>query len=855
MSPHAPRRWILPLALAAMLTGPLLAQEASPESPEVNGAAVGDAEREVPEQTPTALEPIPATPPGTAPPPGETSGENAASAEDEPTTTFAVRDRTITGSLSVIQRDLGANLIPRGAAAEQTIAEFAVRGLTLDELLQKFNTELGWQWYQDDTMPSNTYELYTDEDFRAMVLPRLVIEKSFYLENIPAETAQGFVQEMLSEVGTVSAISRTNEIIVTDLPQYVEAVERLIEQIDVRLYIRVFRIRHANVEDIAAALERLQSPDGTMEVDSRNHTIIVEDLFQNIRRMDLMVELLDVGTELRTYSLNYMSEDDMADLESALLDIVTPDAFLRVEYRTGQIILQDIPEIHERAAEIIAAYDQPTRQIMLQADVVQVRTTNNIDFSTDFALSGDLFSARQDGIGGVTDVPISGRTGADLTDNLGFLNLRDEFPVFAIDGSGLRFEYLSSHFRALLTASLESGNARLLLSPRIQVKDKEPATIDVGGEVPFVTTTINDNTSTSTRTFTQQAVREGLLLEVTPFITNTGYVELQVRIENNDAEVQQRTVIDGTIDVVERRTQQVETVLIVPDGATRVIAGLLSSTSSTSHNGVPFLSNMPYVGWLFGSHSDDQFRDNLMIFLTPNIIVESAADYEWRPTYDERPISARFATTQREEPAPTRPPDVDLLMPLLEPRTSFEPNAGTDSLPTLDEAPILALPRDAALPGEMTPDEPIPVPPLGPGEPPDASEAPLMSLPEEFVSSPEHSLPLVDFDLSPLEPGTAPDEVDGPRTSFSGMTPRVQGSLLSSGQESGRTTVLGGGGSSTGGASRGPRTGRTEGQPPGSETEVRGSRPRAPRSRRTDDTSSDSSGIVDYQQQQSERER
>ncbi|MBN1476999.1 hypothetical protein JXA47_09610 [Candidatus Sumerlaeota bacterium] len=703
----------------------------------------------------------------------------------EPTTSFGGRDATITQFLHIIERDLGATFMAHGAVAEEMLPRVAVQSATLDDLIGRFSSEYGWRVVPDE-LEENVYHLYTEDDYNTLVLPTLVIEKSFFLENITAESTADLVQEILSEVGSLAVISRTNEIIVTDLPQYVEAVERLLERIDQRLILRVFRIRHADVEDVETAIERLLSADGRMEVDYRNHTIIVEDLFRNIRRMDLMVEILDVGTELRTYPLNYLSEDDVAVLEDALLDIVTPDALLTFDERTGLVILDDIPEVHERAAAIIEAFDTPTRQIMLQAELIQVRTTNTLNIETQFDVAGDLFAGAADTNENFTtlgNVP-RGITQASVAEGLGFGDVRGTFPVFSLDSGGISFEYLSSHFRAMLTASLANSDSRLLLSPRIQVKDQETAVIDVGGEVPFVTTTF-DNSSSGNRTFTQQAVREGLLLEVTPFITNTGYVELQLRLENNDATVTERKVIDGTIEVVDRRTQQVETVLIIPDGATRVIAGLLSSADQESHSGVPYLSNLPYVGWLFGKTNNEEVRDNLMIFLTPTIIVEAATDFEWRPHFDERPVSSRFATPVPEDLAPVMPPDVEMMFPAI---PDLPPEVAEEILSQstwLEDEAILDIPP--ILPEGVNPmEEPVPMPPRGPGiaaeemgafrGPPPLRAEPTS--PEEGMWGEEDellTLPLVSEDLRIGEDGQ-------PVTTFrEGGRPVIRGSLPTEG--------------------------------------------------------------------------
>ncbi len=683
-----------------------------------------------------------------------------------PTVNFVIRENTLSTVLHLIEQDLGVTLVPRASAAEQQIAQLIVRDASLDQLLAILHNQLGWQWYQDDSMPPTTYELYTDEEFRTLVLPNLVIEKSFYLENITSTVAAEFVQEMLSEVGSVAEIPRTNEIIVTDLPQHIEAVERLIDRIDVRLIIRVFHIRNADVRDVADALDRFRSPDGSIEVNERNHTIIVEDLYQNIRRMDLMVEQLDEGTVLVVYELRYLSVEEMDGLEVALESVITDGAMMEVDERMGRILIDDVPEVHERVAEIIAAYDTPTRQIMLQADIIQVRTSTSFNLNTEFALSGDLLNAAADiATLGIPAGSVTG--GADH----GYINLRGEFPVFSMGGGGVLFEQISSHYRALLVASLTRTDTRLLLSPRIQVKDGESATIDVGAEIPFISTTYNSNNTSGTRTFTQQAVRDGLTLDVTPRITNTGYVEMSVQVKNDNAEIVSRRVPEGDIDAVERQIQEVDTILVVPDGGTRVIAGLLTNSTTESRTGVPFLRDIPHIGWLFGETSTEDVRDNLMVFLTPTIIMESATDFEWRPHFDERPVSARYRTPMPDEPGPLYPPDIETMRSSALPEVE-ETEADLISR-WLEGEDLFLMPALASLEESSE---------LAPAAPPEPWPLDFQTSSPETAASPEEfELPLVDEDITASLEEDGSEVPYGVRTSYGEAMPQVEGSMPTTG--------------------------------------------------------------------------
>ncbi len=547
--------------------------------------------------------------------------------------------------LQAISRQTGVTVIAKGQAVGQRV-DIIAKDEPLEVILDKLTSGKDWVWHKvNDTR----YEIMDRRTYETTVLPKQVERKIFQPRYIKAEDFKNAIEGMLTKnIGKAAVDPRTNKVIVTDLPQVIEMIARLLEEIDVKPIVRVFYIRHADVGEIAKMLERYKSAPGSIEADPRTHQIIVTDTLQNIKRMELLVEVLDIGPEMRIYNINNIGFEGevLQDLSKAIERVVTEDAFWEMNYRAGTLLVEDVTEVHEKIEKILAAFDRPSKQVLIQAEVIETRLDREFSLGVDYDLSQDLFSAAQDGLFGEPSRIPKG-TG-DVTDNLGFIDLREEFPTISLTRSeGLQVSYLSTHLRAQLSALMSDTDTKVLLQPRLLLKNQEEATIFVGGEVPYLTTFFSDDVSYRRSTATQNTVNEGLMIKIRPSISNNDLIEMYLKIENNTAYTVKRQAEDRYYDLIGRQRQEAETVLIIPSGETRVIGGLINTKDETTRAGIPFLSQIPYLGPLmFGRRGETNLRRNILFFITPTVVEEQG---RFVRTYLGEPIEKMIAELAPEE--------------------------------------------------------------------------------------------------------------------------------------------------------------------------------------------------------------
>jgi type IV pilus assembly protein PilQ len=287
--------------------------------------------------------------------------------------------------------------------------------------------------------------------------------------------------------------------------------------------------------------------------------------------------------------INYSSAE--VDVKPHLEKILTPDrGILSVDSRTNMIILTDVREKIDQAKELIHRLDKVTPQIMISARVVEV----NKNFSKSLGINWGASSA---------DVYRD-----DLGGSYGF-NVAMNYPVASQGSLGFDFSRISGtplELNATLSASEIKGDVKIISSPKILTLDNKKAKIKQGLEYAYLERDDSGGSSVKFKSI-------DLLLEVTPHVTPDQRIAMSVLITKNDL----ASVVDG---VPSLSTNEAETELLVNDGNTIVIGGIVKNTSSASENGFPGISNIPLLGRLFGSDSTEDSKNELLIFITPTIV-------------------------------------------------------------------------------------------------------------------------------------------------------------------------------------------------------------------------------------------
>ena len=313
-------------------------------------------------------------------------------------------------------------------------------------------------------------------------------------------------------------------------------------------------------------------------------------------KKDLMAAARDLGELTTEYlQVNYA---DVGDISAQIQNIKSDKGSISVDNRTNLIIYSDFPKRIELAKEILARLDKATQQVMIESRIVSANTnfTRNLGISwnasyTNNSLNNRLSSATNSNVVDfAVNAPTSGigTLGLNFARNLGVNNL------FELDMT--------------LDALEQAGEGRVISSPRIFTLDHVQAMIQQGDQIPYPQRTEEGTISTAFAPAT-------LSLTVTPHITPDGKVRMEVLAKKDEADFS-RTVQD----VPAIRTQEAQTELLVNDGDTIVIGGIVIRDTSWSESRVPFLWRIPILGWLFKNRQINDEKTELLIFLSPSIV-------------------------------------------------------------------------------------------------------------------------------------------------------------------------------------------------------------------------------------------
>jgi type IV pilus assembly protein PilQ len=321
-----------------------------------------------------------------------------------------------------------------------------------------------------------------------------------------------------------------------------------------------------------------------------------------------------------TRVLSYAKATTMRDVLKKFLttrgDILSDD-------RSNQLIIRDIPSVIPTLDNLIRQLDRKSQQVEIEARVVSASRSFARDIGTELGFGGQTTSGRSiftgtpavggSGVtlGGLPPPPIVVASGGGITGN--GVNSGIPLNTFLSAGtptSGISFLHRSPNFAIdfFITAAEAKGVGKLLSKPKVITQNNEKASVKQGTKIP-IQTTINN-------TISVQFIDAVLKLEVTPQITAEGTIFMDVLVEN--------TQIDAGIPRVQGvpalDTEAAETKVLVADGGTVVIGGIIISTQRVDITQVPLVGSLPLIGHLFKRTNVNVQSQELLFFLTPRII-------------------------------------------------------------------------------------------------------------------------------------------------------------------------------------------------------------------------------------------
>ena len=483
-------------------------------------------------------------------------------------------------------------------------------------------------------------ESSANDELQTLVLP---------VTNVDAMGLVPIVRPMMSPGAHVAAHPPTNVLILSDRGSNVNKVARIIGRIDRKndRPVEVIPLEHASARDIVRVLNEMAVGADTAfnlaVADDRTNSVLLGG--EQNRRLELraLVAHLDTpsleGGNTRVRYLNYADAVSLSEkLSTQFADRAGEGERILVsaDEATNALIIDAPPATMRHIVAVVDQLDIRRAQVLVEVLIAEV----SADRANQLGVNWAAYDPER--VLGSTDFPASGTSLRELV--AGSLSGTDQGRAVAAQALGpgagfavgrVRDDGLS--FAALISAVENTQGSNILGTPMVVTLDNQEAKINVGQNVPFITGSyassgINPSSADGQiRPFTTVGRNDiGLTLTITPRI-NQGDA---VRLEIDQTLSELAPSVAGAVDLV-TNTRELTTAVIVEDGGTLVLGGLIQDKIRESRQSVPVLGSLPLIGALFRASGQTREKTNLMLFIRPTILRDSAqADAATNVKYD-----------------------------------------------------------------------------------------------------------------------------------------------------------------------------------------------------------------------------
>ena len=317
-----------------------------------------------------------------------------------------------------------------------------------------------------------------------------------------------------------------------------------------------------------------------------------EEIIEAKKTREKMMEL-----QTRVFDVNYATIGDVVN-QFKTLSSGRPDSSITQDERTNKVIVTDIEPSIIRMKKFLESIDIPEKQVLIEARIVEASAGFTRDLGIQWGIhyrdpTGSIMGIQSlnSGFGGaVTPPPLVGTSGPGMATGISFGTLASNINV------DLR-----------LSAAASADLVKIISTPKIATVNNKAAKITQGQMIPYQNTTANTGAVT-------QFIEAALTLEVTPHITPDGSVMMKIKASNNSA----GAGIAGSPPPINKKEATTE--LLVKNGETTVIGGIYKDDDTESNSGVPYLMDIPFIGWLFKSNTKTKVKTELLIFITPRVL-------------------------------------------------------------------------------------------------------------------------------------------------------------------------------------------------------------------------------------------
>ena len=340
------------------------------------------------------------------------------------------------------------------------------------------------------------------------------------------------------------------------------------------------------------------------------------------------------------FTLNYARAKELEPKIQPLMSKRT-DKALVVDDRSNTIMIRDIQKSVDDVSTLVGKLDSRTPQVLIESNLVETTPT----FSQALGMELDALFNDNRVIGSsrfLAGAPFAGAAAGAVA-------------VLPIPSSGFRFGYFGNNVRALLSAAENEGQIKIISRPSVVTLNNVPSTIKseriLRIVLPSSTNIASGSGAAAGTAVATEKVPVGINLTVIPQVSSDGFVLLNIKVKSSSI-ANSPTVATGTTVVpFDELNREAEANVLVRDGETIVIGGILKDSDINSQSGVPYLKDIPVLGWLFKNWRFQKDFEELVVFITPRI---ASAGSENLPTAEQL-WREQIRRTQGEQAA-TNPP-------------------------------------------------------------------------------------------------------------------------------------------------------------------------------------------------------
>ncbi len=502
-------------------------------------------------------------------------------------------------------------------------------------------------------------ELYTNTDVKKIPTGDRTLNLVVPVDFISANDLMQILKPLVSPYGSIMNYSKGNVLIITDIASNIKNFLDIIKTLDIdsfeRMKISVVPVKNTDAKTLAKELWEIFSalgygkdtPQfGIIPIERLNSFIVMSSSEELLSSTKEWIERLDVASAAEGTSIHiYYVQNDKASNIKNLLDSMFPgkkgglpssspstmsqpssegstSSASPVRYDNpgsgsgdgikiyiyepnNSLIIQSSQREYQNILNTIRELDKPPKQVLIDALIAEVALDEGTKFGIQWsAIAGNVNVQQNTGIVSATIRDPDGKIFA---------------PIGVTAPSGLTAMATDSRkFFGVVQALASSGKVNVLSNPHIVVKNYEKASINVGSDEPVATRSTQDAvTGTAGLIQNIEYRKTGVILTVSPQITEGGMVAMTIRQEVSDKSTDR---IVGNALYPSFTKREAETSVVAKDKETIVIGGLIQERKDKSYSGIPILSRIPLLGWLFRYTTVTDSKTELVILLTPTVM-------------------------------------------------------------------------------------------------------------------------------------------------------------------------------------------------------------------------------------------